>query len=267
MCAGVKSTGADELDIERTVCGSIREPLMFWIYRSLAGEPSSTRLTYVRNLERVDFVARDGIRLGGYKLAGAAPRKGYLLVAQGNAMLADQLVTDLQTFRDLGFDVYIFDYRGYGISAGKSRLAAIISDYSEIVTHLNALGYRKHLLYGLSMGGVVLLNAVGRSENFHAAVIDSSPSRISNLGCPEVYDPVNHLPSDSSRIRIIVGERDAVVTPEQSKELLQAASRRGASVVKRGEFAHPYQDQSNDIHRLRQKEVSDFLMEHRADGA
>jgi hypothetical protein len=95
MCAGVKSTGADELDIERTVCGSIREPLMFWIYRSLAGEPSSTRLTYVRNLERVDFVARDGIRLGGYKLAGAAPRKGYLLVAQGNAMLADQLVTSI----------------------------------------------------------------------------------------------------------------------------------------------------------------------------
>jgi hypothetical protein len=52
-------------------------------------------------------------------------------------MLADHLVADLQPFRDPGFDVYIYDYRGYGLSAGKSRLAAIFTDYTEIVTDLH----------------------------------------------------------------------------------------------------------------------------------
>jgi alpha/beta superfamily hydrolase len=61
-------------------------------------------------------------------------------VAPGNAMLADQIMGELQFFRDLGLDVYIFDYRGYGLSQGKSRLAALISDYREIIPWLNAHG-------------------------------------------------------------------------------------------------------------------------------
>ena len=40
----------------------------------------------------------------------------------------------------------------------------------------------------------MLLNAVGRAHNFDAAVIDSSPSYISNYGCPESYNPMRHLP-------------------------------------------------------------------------
>ena len=61
----------------------------------------------------IQFTARDGVILSGYKLAARVPR-GYILVAQGNAMLADQLISDLELFRKKGFDVYIYDYRGYG---------------------------------------------------------------------------------------------------------------------------------------------------------
>ena len=151
---------AQEVDVETAVCGSVREPFMFWLWRSMAGSPNPARVAHITNLEQIRFKTRDGVELGGYKLTATNP-KGYLLVAQGNAMLADQLVADLQTFRDLGLDVYIFDYRGYGISKGKSRLAAIAADYFEIVSYLNPLGYAKRLLYGISMGGIILLNAVG----------------------------------------------------------------------------------------------------------
>ena len=185
-----------------------------------------------KNLEQISFKTRDAIELGGYKLAATSP-KGYLLVVQGNAMLADQLVADLQSFRDLGLDVYIFDYRGYGISKGKSRLAAIASDYLEIVSFLNTLGYAKRLLYGLSMGGIVLLNAVGRSQTYTRLVVDSSPSRISDFGCPERYDPVVHLPEDSSRLMIISGAKDQVITPSQMDELVRVGgSRRGRILLR-----------------------------------
>ena len=47
---------------------------------------------------------------------GVAAPTGYLLVAQGNAMLADQILGELQYFRKLDVDVYVYDYRGYGLS-------------------------------------------------------------------------------------------------------------------------------------------------------
>ena len=98
---------------------------MFWLWSSMAGSPNPKGVAHIKNLEQIRFKTRDGIELGGYKLAAANP-KGYLLVVQGNAMLADQLVADLQSFRDLGLDVYIFDYRGYGISKGKAGLRPLL---------------------------------------------------------------------------------------------------------------------------------------------
>jgi len=255
----LRSAMAQRDDVETAVCGSIREPFMFWLWRSMAGSPSPKRLTHIRDVEQIQFKTRDGIELGGYKLAAPNP-KGYLLVALGNAMLADQLVSDLQKFRDLGLNVYIFDYRGYGISQGKSRLAAIVADYAEIVSYLNTLGYARHLLYGISMGGVVLLNAVGRSQAYTRLVVDSSPSRISDLGCPERYDPAGHLPQDGSRLMIISGGQDSVVTPSQIDQLIRVAGSRGARVLQDQTFAHPYQDSSDATHRRRQNEIAAFLL-------
>ena len=250
---------AREADNERAVCGAIREPFVFWLWRSMSGSPDPKRVSHLKDLQQIHFKTRDAIELRGYKLAATGP-KGYLLVAQGNAMLADQLVADLQAFRDLGLDVYIFDYRGYGISKGKSRLAAIVADYSEIVSYLNTLGYAKRLLYGISMGGVILLNAVGRSQAYTRLVVDSSPSRISDFGCPESYDPVVHLPDDSSRLMIISGAKDQVVTPAEMDELIRGGGSRRGCVLIDNEFAHPYQDLSDAIHRRRQNEVAAFLL-------
>ncbi len=250
---------AQDEDVESAVCGAIREPFMFWLWGSMAGSPNPKRVSHIKNLEQIRFKTRDAIELGGYKLAATNP-KGYLLVVQGNAMLADQLVADLQSFRDLGLDVYIFDYRGYGISKGKSRLAAITADYFEIVSYLNTLGYAKRLLYGISMGGIVLLNAVGRSQTYTRLVVDSSPSRISDFGCPERYDPVVHLPEDSSRLMIISGARDQVVTRSQMDELVRVGGSRRGRIFLDNEFAHPYQDVSDAIHRRRQNEVAAFLL-------
>jgi predicted esterase len=251
-------TSAKPPDVEAAVCGSFREPFMFWLWHSMAGAANPQGLTNVQGVAPVKFKTRDGITLGGYRLAAENP-KAYLLVAQGNAMLADQLIADLQTFRDRGSDVYIHDYRGYGISQGKSRLAAIVDDYVEIVGHLNTLGYARRFLYGISMGGVILLDAVGNRNLYTRLVVDSSPARISNLGCPERFDPVAHLPNDGARVMIISGGRDAVVPPGQMGELIHMARSRGARIVQDPELAHPYQDSSPALHLRRQHEVANFL--------
>ena len=251
-------TSAKEPNVEAAVCGSFREPLMFWLWQNMAGAANPHGIANIQGGEPLKFKTRDGITLGGYKLAADNP-KAYLLVAQGNAMIADRLVADLQTFRDRGWDVYIYDYRGYGTSQGKSRLAAIVNDYVEIVAHLNTRGYAKRFLYGISMGGVILLNAVENTNRYTRLVVDSSPARISNLACPERYDPVAHLPNDGERVMIISGGRDSVVPPRQMDEMIRVARSRGARILQDPELAHPYQDSSAALHRRRQHEVATFF--------
>lgn len=260
LVQGTKLSAEEESIYEQAVCGKLREPIAFWLWQRMAGHPDKTRVSHIQNIQPIEFKTRDGIILGGYKLAARVPR-GYILVAQGNAMLVDQLAADFEVFRKQGFDVYLYDYRGYGLSEGNSRLAAIIADYSDIVAHLNTLGYNRHFIYGISIGGVMLLNAVGRNHSFDAAVIDSSPSYISNYGCPESYNPMRHLPKDSSRIMIISGVRDLIVSPAQMAELIRIGKARGAYVYTDIEFSHPFQDKSSEIHRRRLNAVIRFFME------
>jgi hypothetical protein len=255
-----KLVAAEEFDFEKTVCGAVREPLAFWLWQSMAGRPDAAHVELKQNVQPIQFIARDGVILRGYKLAARTPRD-YILVAQGNAMLADQLISDLELFRENRFDVYLYDYRGYGKSEGKSRLAVIITDYADIISHLNTRGYTRRFMYGISIGGVMLLNAVGRSHNFDAAVIDSSPSYISNYGCPETYNPMRHLPQDSSHIMIISGVRDLIVSPLQMAELIRIGANRGAFVFRGIEFSHPFQDRSSEIHRLRLNKIMNFFIQ------
>lgn len=245
--------------LETSVCGFIREPLAFWLFRRVAGTPNAQRVAGIRDIESIHFETVDKRTLRGYRLRTSGNPRGYLLVAQGNAMLADQIMGELQLFRDRGFDVYVYDYRGYGISDGSSRLNAIVSDYREIVAHLNRQNYPRRALYGMSMGGVILLNAVGVRDDFSVLVVDSSPSRISHLGCPEKYDPINHLPQDCSRLQLISGERDRVVRPAEMEELMFAVRDRGGKVVRRLDYAHPFQDATPAIHQRRLNEVADFI--------
>lgn len=170
-----------EADLESSACGFPREPLAFWRFRMVAGKPDVSRVESIRSIEPLGFTTRDERKLGGCKLRALNPR-GYLLVAQGNAIFADQIMGVLTYFRNAGLDVY--DYKGYGFSTGKSRLQTIVSDYREFVTALNAQGYRRRYLYGIPMGGVILTNAVGARGSNDALVIDSSSSRIFRFGLP-----------------------------------------------------------------------------------
>ena len=248
---------------DEAVCGFWTERLLAALYHLVAGRPDMEHVQGIPGLERVSFITKDGRRLGGYKLraypdAGRQSR-GYLLIAQGNAMLADQVAGEFRFLQADGFDVYVYDYRGYGISEGRSRFFAIRSDYIEIIEQLNRAGYASRFLYGMSLGGVFMLNAIGAEVDHDAALIDSPPSRISSYGCPPQYDPVANLPEDGARLGFIFGHRDTVVPPGAWHELSEAARARGAVVLEREEFAHPLMDRDLSARRARFELVRAFF--------
>jgi len=257
----VNNAAAD--DREKIVCGFIQERFLFWLWSSAAPQPDKDRALISPLIEQAEFTTADDKILRGYKYishnkaSNSTPPKGYILMALGNAMIADQIITSMKYLASQELDVYIFDYRGYGNSEGNRRINAIIEDYKEIIAFLNTK-YDKHLLYGVSLGGAVILNAIGSGVKFDLAVIDSSPSKFSDHGCPENIDPINNLPDDASKLFVITGKKDQVLNSEMTALLRTEAEKRGANVLD-GNFSHPYMDRDPKARRIRMKAIFDFF--------
>jgi alpha/beta superfamily hydrolase len=267
MFSGFASAGQEDgyMKLEQSVCG-LKEPFIFWLWSNLAGSPNADRLAGLHNVEDISFETKDNRILRGYKLNATGregrevPPKGYLLVMQGNAILADQIIDEFSRFSAAGLDVYLYDFRGYGRSEGKRRLKAIVSDYVEIIAVLNSANYDKRFVYAMSFGGIVFLDGLELHGKLDRIIVDSTPSRLSDYGCPPRYDPVNHLPDDCSQFMFIVGQNDRVVSPSMSQELVEKAQQRNALILRDEDFAHPFMDHDRSVHRRRMKVIEKYLL-------
>ena len=208
-----------------------------------------------------EWSAPDGERLHGVQIqcCGVKPDNaaGFLLIAQGNAMSATETAA---TFAPLAsaarLDVFVVDYRGIGLSgnATSSSVRSIISDYRGLLSHLTARGYGKRVVYAISFGGVVMLNATSQRD-YDLLVLDAVPSRTGSsiskfvarvFGCRENYDAIAHLPDDMQKVVLLHGSRDEQVTAGMAKELRgKATSRRARSFVI-PDLGHPAADTASD---------------------
>lgn len=263
-CLSATAAAQPDIEIEESVCNVVLEPFAFWLWQRAAGTPHLQEDRLPANVDAIQHRTQDGRLLYGYRLkartAPGAPAKGFLLVTQGNATLVERLIGRLHQFSDSGYDVYLYDYRGYARSEGRRRLKAIVSDYQDIFTQLSKTQSGERLLYGMSFGGIVLLNVIGTGAAFDRAVIDSTPSTVSNYGCPRRYDPVVNLPADATRLLLIAGRQDRVVTMEDSALLLDTAAARGADTERSPEFAHPFMDKAPIVAEARRQRIQAFLL-------
>ncbi|KHF24902.1 hypothetical protein JV46_04000 [Solemya velum gill symbiont] len=257
-----------DMSLEQSVCG-LKEPLTFWLWSRLAGKPNANQLSDLNHVEDISFETKDHRVLRGYKLKATGNEgelitpEGYLLVLQGNAILADRLISEFARFSSAGFDVYIYDFRGYGRSEGRRRLKAIVSDYMEVIAALNSADYEKHLIYAMSFGGIAFLNGFEQHTGLDRIIVDSAPSRLSDYGCPEEYDHVNHLPDDCSHCMFIVGRNDTVIPLAMSQELVDKAQQKGAVILRDEEFGHPFMDYDWLVHRRRLKIMEEYLLNNK----
>lgn len=270
MVCMVMSHSALSADREETVCGWFKERFLFLIWSSAAPEPDESRFVGHQLVISVDFTTSDKIILRGYKYPShdmndaITEPKGYVLMALGNAMISDQVIGGLKSFSQKGYDVYIFDYRGYGLSGGKRRIKAIIEDYKELANYLNAQ-YQTSLLYGISLGGAVIANVIGAGVEYDRAVIDSSPSRFSPYGCPKEIDPAENIPVNAGNMLVITGVLDQTLSSKMTAEYRELASIKGASVFDGPDYAHPFMDGSSEVHHDRLSKIINFLDDQEVD--
>ncbi len=248
---------------EKAICGFIKEPLAFWLWSSKAPKPDPARVAHIPFLSQNIFLTSDNKRLYGYiyyanDTTQIVPPKGSLLVFMGNAMSADAIVGFFKNYTLKGYDVYIYDYRGYGNSEGKRRLHAILEDAKEIAASL-AQRYERKLILGISLGGFVAVNVAASGAAYDKIALDSAPSFLSPYGCPASIDPIEVLPRDASKFLVMTGGRDEVLGANILAPLQYLVKERGGATYHGCDFAHAFADRDITTHMRRLQALEDFL--------
>ena len=133
-------------------------------------------------VDDVELQTSDGLTIHGWRYRAVAGKDAKFLVIYfpGNAGCRAGRVSDCRDFTQLGFDVILFDYRGYGDNPGSPSEAMLANDANQVwkfaTTQLHYSPDRI-VLFGESMGGA-MQSPVKRFQLQLAISIRRSPNSI-----------------------------------------------------------------------------------------
>lgn len=106
---------------------------------------------------------------------GSAPRYT-MLYCHGNKYHIEEYWSRVETYWSAGFDVLIFDYRGFGRSTGTSSEATMHADAEAALASLRSRGVADSSLVvaGFSLGGVCAIHLAARIVQPRALIVESA---------------------------------------------------------------------------------------------
>lgn len=151
--------------------------LFFHPTREVEWTPARDNVPY-RDLR---FESADGVPLHGWLLCPrhGAPR-GTVLFLHGNAQNIGDHVPPILWIVEAGYEVFAFDYRGFGNSGGKPDIPGVHADARAAVGKLLSLpgaSPSRYVVFGQSLGGAIAVHTVANlpPEARPAALILDSP--------------------------------------------------------------------------------------------
>jgi fermentation-respiration switch protein FrsA (DUF1100 family) len=152
--------------------------LVFFPDREMSGDPGDVGLEF----EEV-WLKSGGKRLHGWFVPAASPR-ATVLFCHGNAGNISHRLDSIKIFHELQLSVLIFDYQGYGQSAGKAGEAATYRDSRAAWDHLtDERGVRPDqiVLFGRSLGGAVAIELATVTDPM-AVIVESCFTSAIDMG-------------------------------------------------------------------------------------
>ena len=196
---------------------------------------------YGRTFEDVTFSAADGTQLHGWFIPAAKKVKtlGTVVFSHGNTGSLGYHIGFIDWMIDAGYNVMMYDYRGFGKSTGSPTRAGLISDAQADFTYTNGrpdVAGKKLFSYGHSLGGAKSIVAVSTAkipnlrgvmtEGTFASYQGMAVHLAGNFGRNMVTDelaPKDHVAKLPAPLLIIHGIDDEVVPIQQGRELFAAA--------------------------------------------
>jgi len=151
---------------------------VFFPNRVMSIDPSVMDLPW----EDIYFKTKDGITLNGWYFIRPGA-KSTLVFAHGNAGNMSDRLFKIKFFYNLGLNVFIFDYRGYGKSEGKPSESGVYLDAQGAYDYLQSrpdVNMNSIILYGASIGGAVVID-LATCRNAALLVVESSISNAKDM--------------------------------------------------------------------------------------
>lgn len=207
--------------------------MVYFPSNTVGASPNDIKLDY----EDVYFSAADGVKLNGWFLPCDKPR-GSMLICHGNGGNIGDRLPQIQLFHELGFNVFIFDYRGYGRSMGKPSEQGTYQDVLAAWNYLvetRGIPENKIALHGRSLGGAIA-TWLASQRNPAALVIEATFTSIPDIGaklypylpirliCTYSYNTVNYIKQIKCPVLIAHSKDDEMIPFSHGQALFQAAA-------------------------------------------
>lgn len=191
--------------------------------------------TFFADGQDVTLHTSDGLRLGAWWIPGRAPSRGVaVLVAPGNGGNRAGRVPLARALAAHGFDVLLFDYRGYGGNPGQPSEGGLALDVRAAYRYV-AERVPRIVYFGESLGAAVVTELA--TEHPPAGLVLRSPFvDLASAGSVHYpFLPVRLLLRDRFPLAdqlatvdvptaVVYGTADTVVPPEQSREVAERAA-------------------------------------------
>lgn len=214
--------------------------LHFVFQRHLIYFPSREHEATPRDLgmdfEEAWFSAADGVRLSGWFIPHP-DAVATVMFAHGNAGNISHRVYTAKALHEQRLSVFLFDYRGYGHSAGKPTEQGLYADAEGAWTYLTqsrGLLPTQIVIAGESLGGAVAIELATRHAAAAVVVESTFTSLVAVAGyhypwfpvswlISDHYDSVNKIARVKFPVLILHGSGDELVPIEMGRTLFAAA--------------------------------------------
>lgn len=202
--------------------------------RTIEYNPGHVGLTY----EDIYFETSDNLKLHGW-LIPAENATLTMIFCHGNGGNISDRLDKILFFNNLGLNLFIFDYRGYGLSKGAPSEEGLYSDIKAAYKFIKSQSFtnqieHKIIVYGTSLGGAVAVDLASKQpvdglilEGAFASAVDMGQIYypfIPSFFVNSKYDNLTKISGINIPKLIIHSETDDIIPFSQGEKLFEAAS-------------------------------------------
>lgn len=216
-------------------------PMKQWVQN-----PANQGLAY----EDIILLHPRGRRIHGWWLPAKAESRGTVYFLHGNAQNVSTHLMNVAWLPASGFNVFLLDYRGYGLSEGKPSIDGAMEDIQLGLDWLRGSGRLANkplVVFGQSLGGSMTLPVLAQEKNhgrYDCLIIEAAFSGyrqvVSDIMAsswllwplrplvvpfqPRQFDPVDMIDSLRAPLLVLHSDEDEVVPFKHGERLFEAAS-------------------------------------------
>jgi pimeloyl-ACP methyl ester carboxylesterase len=211
--------------------------LIFFPHSDLQKTPQDLGLNY----QEIWLAVKHQDKINGWWIPSVKNTSDTILYLHGNGSNIGDNLERAEIFHRLGLNVFLIDYRGYGLSKGKFPTEKTVYDDAQTAyDYLKDKGIKPEdiFIYGQSLGGAIAINLAVNNPQIAGLIIESSFTSMRdmvahqkiynflpvNLILTQRFDSLEKLPRLKTPILFIHGMEDRIVPARMSEILYRHAN-------------------------------------------